>query len=69
MIKGITFPFSRVAGFVPKPNGQRWGQQFHEYMGLEKITNPTDKDVCDKIYNLPRDEAERIVNLRIDYMN
>jgi len=47
------FPKSRLDEFskVPKDKRLRIGQQFHQFMKLEKVTG-IDKPLCDKIYEI-----------------
>lgn len=65
----IKFPLSRVVAFKPADHKRRWGQQFYDYMELDKVTSSPNREYCDKIYNAPRDEAERMVENRIDFLN
>ena len=39
----------------------RWGQQFYEFMRLNKVTNQDDAAWCNKLYNAPDDVAKRMV--------
>lgn len=45
------FAATKVAKFKHANKALRYGQAFHQYMKLEKVTNDADKRFCDRIYN------------------
>lgn len=65
----ITFQKSKVDSFVHKNKSLRWGQAFHHFMKLEKVTNPQDKEFCDRIYNADDEKAKQMVMSRLDKNN
>jgi len=66
----LTIPFSRFKGFEHKRNdGRRWGQHFHDYMELSKVTNGIDKVWCDKLYTVDDVTARQMVLNVIDQDN
>lgn len=49
--------------------GTRYGQQFYDYMGLEKITDPFNKLWCDQIYNASHHIARQMILTALDHDN
>lgn len=49
--------------------GTRYGQQFYDYMGFQKITNPFDKVWCDQLYNTSRHIARQMILNALDHDN
>lgn len=52
----ISIPKTRYVEFAsrnfdPKKDGRRWGQAFHQFMDLEKVTSTANKIWCDRLYN------------------
>lgn len=64
----LTFPLSRVKKFKHANKALRWGQAFHQFMKLDKITG-SDKSFCDKLYTAPDDVAMSMVRSRTDNAN
>ena len=70
MSKTIVIPKSRLDQFRYDPNsGLRWGQAFHQFMGLEKVTSNANKEWADKLYNAKDNQARNMVLKVIDYDN
>lgn len=65
----ILFPKSRVDAFRHTNTSKRWGQAFYDHMKLGKVTNPQDKEYCDRIYNADEALAKALVQSRIDKQN
>lgn len=66
----MVIPASAYYRFVyDKTLGTRWGQQFYEYMGLHKITNPFDKVWCDKMYEVGTHMGRQMVLSSLDQNN
>lgn len=65
----LSIPFSRYKSFQRKPNAGRFGQQFYEHMELHKVTNPEDKEWCDKLYNIADKYGRQMVLAAIDHAN
>ena len=64
----LTFSQSQVAKFKHGNKHLRWGQAFHQFMKLEKITNEKDKAFCDRLYNeVDNDKARAMVTSRTDF--
>ena len=59
------FPKSRVNEFYSqiKNNGQRLGQQFYDFMKLDKCS---ERYICDKIYELDGPELYQFIERMID---
>lgn len=62
----LKFSKSVVDEFRHRNKALRWGQAFHQYMKLEKITNDADKRFCDRLYNAEESVAKAMVQSRID---
>lgn len=70
MSKTITIPKTRFDQFRFDPNsGLRYGQAFHQFMGLEKITSNANREWCDKLYNANDNQARNMVKKVIDPNN
>lgn len=66
----VTFriPFNRIQDFDNYFHNSincihmRYGQAFHVYFELHKITSKSNKEFCDKLFNAPNyDEAKKMV--------
>lgn len=55
--------------FIRKSPHLRYGQQFHQWAKLEKLTSPKAKDYADKIYNAPDAEARKLIEAIVDWNN
>ena len=62
----ITFPKSAVDKFRHNNKALRWGQSFYQYMKLDKVTNPQDKEFCDRLYEATDEKAMVMVTSRTD---
>lgn len=63
----IMFAATKVAKFSHKNLSLRYGQAFHQYMKLEKVTNVEDKRFCDRIYNeISEEKVKAMITSRID---
>jgi hypothetical protein len=60
----MMFPLSRVQAFRKIHPELRYGQEFHQYMGLEKCEQ--DRDFCDRLYNVSDDVARKMIDSRTD---
>lgn len=64
----ISIPLSRLQAFrYDEKSSLRWGQAFHQYMGLEKVTQG--KVWCDRLYQADNDVAKAMVHEVLDYAN
>ena len=63
----LMFCKSNVDAFVHKNKALRYGQAFHRFMKLEKITSPQDKEFCDRLYNATDEKAKQMIISRIDH--
>lgn len=63
----ITFPKTRVNAFQHRNKALRYGQAFHQFMKLDKVTNPQDKEFCDRLYNAPDEKAKQMILSRLDH--
>ncbi len=62
----LTFTKTLVKGFIHRNKALRWGQAFHQYAKLEKITGQ-DKNFCDRLYNeVDEAKAKNMVASRTD---
>lgn len=53
-----------------KPNAQRVGQRFYDYFKLERITEPSLKVLCDKVYEATTDkEIRALLVAHTDYLH
>jgi len=63
----LTFSKSEVAAFRHLNKGKRWGQAFYDHFKLGKVSNPQDKEFCDRLFNEPNDtKAKAMVQGRTD---
>lgn len=62
----IMFSKSEVDNFRHTNKALRWGQQFYQKFKLDKVTNPQDKDFCDRLYNATEEKAKAMVASRTD---
>jgi hypothetical protein len=66
----IVIPKTRFSQFRHTNPNLRWGQEFHQFMGLEKITSDPNKIWCDRLYNEPNAARARAMVLQqIDVEN
>lgn len=66
----ITIPKSRYKQFTKDRNDpRRWGQQFHAFMELEKVTDPDNKVWCDVLYNATEHVGRQMVLASLDHNN
>lgn len=66
----ITFPNTQYKKFNHANASLRWGQAFYNFMKLHKVTNPQDKEFCDRIYNEADDNRARMMVIsRLDLQN
>lgn len=68
----MTFSKSLVVEFYTlfnqgKFGSQRLGQAFHNHMKLHKCSNPADKVLQDKLYELDGDEARSFIETYTDF--
>lgn len=65
----LTFPQTRIEDFKKKKKvpGIRLGQAFHNFMRLEKCNS--DKEFCDKLFELDGEEAMAAIMSRVDPNN
>lgn len=52
-----------------KDLGTRWGQQFYDFMELQKVTDPFDKVWCDKLYEANAHVGRQMVLIVLDHNN
>ena len=62
----IMFPATSVANFRRTNLALRYGQEFHQYMKLEKVTDPKDKLFCDRLFNANDKLAKKMITSRTD---
>lgn len=62
----IMFTATKVALFNHSNKALRYGQAFHHYMKLEKVTDVADKRFCDRLYNADETLAKAMIASRID---
>lgn len=60
------FPKTQVNAFQHKNKALRYGQAFHQFMKLEKVTGQ-DKDFCDRLYQANEDKAKAMIASRTDH--
>jgi len=66
----MSIPKSRFDAFRYDPaSGLRWGQAFHQYMGLEKVTSNANKEWADKLYYAKDNQAKNMVRKVLDESN
>jgi len=58
-----------VDGFKHTDPNLRWGQAFHQYAKLEKVSNNANREWADKLYNAPDNIAKNMVRKVIDHNN
>lgn len=46
-------------------DGRRWGQQFYDYMELDKITSPANLQWANRLYQTDGNEAREMVRARV----
>lgn len=70
MAISISIPMSRYRAFTKdRTDARRWGQQFYDFMKLEKVTDPDNKVWCDALYNAKEHVARQMVLASIDHNN
>lgn len=63
----IRFSKSEVDRFTHTNPHLRYGQAFHQYMKLEKVTG-SDKQFCDRLYNESDENvAKKMIESRTDH--
>jgi hypothetical protein len=76
----ITWPRSAVLRFYAERNADnpkaknlreclRLGQHFHQFMQLEKVQMPVNKEFCDRLYEATHTAAGRMIVQRTDWEN
>lgn len=63
----LTFTASFLAQFKKIHPELRYGQEFHQWARLDKITNTEDKFFCDKLYEAGDMLAKAMIDSRTDY--
>lgn len=64
----LTFPKSTFDQFRHLNKNLRWGQAFHSFMKLDKVTQ--DKVFADRLYNeVSEEKAKAMVTSRLDSSN
>lgn len=67
----LTFSYSEVKKFLDFANyansPQRIGQLFWDHFKLHKITNPEDKQWCDRLYEMDKFYAMMEIYSRTDF--
>lgn len=70
MAINISIPMSRYKQFGRIPaNGQRFGQQFYDFMELHKVQDPDNKVWCDALYQASDHVARQMVLASVDQNN
>jgi hypothetical protein len=64
----LMFPKTRVDAFRHTNKALRYGQAFHQYMRLDKITG-LDKAFCDRLYQADGEKAKAMIASRTDKEN
>ena len=62
----LLFSQTVIEGFRKKNPNLRYGQEFHQFMQLDKIENPADKEFCDRLYEADGEKAIAMINERMD---
>jgi len=62
----LTFSQTVVESFRKKNPNLRYGQEFHQFMQLDKIENLADKEFCDRLYEADGEKAIAMINERMD---
>ena len=63
----IMFSKTQVDKFRHMNKVLRWGQAFHHQFKLDKVTNPQDKEFCDRLYEADEAKAKAMVASRTDF--
>lgn len=64
----LTLSRSFVSQFKPQHTGVlRYGQEFHQWARLDKITNEQDKFFCDKLYQAGDALAKAMIDNITDF--
>jgi len=63
----IFFSQTVVDTFRKQNPDLRYGQEFHQFMQLDKIENPADKEFCDRLYEADGEKAIAMIRERIDH--
>lgn len=61
----LTFSASEVSKFRHDNKALRYGQAFHNYFKLHKITG-ADKHFCDKLWQVDEEKAKAMIKSRTD---
>ena len=62
----LMFSQTVVESFRKKNPDLRYGQEFHQFMQLDKIENPADKEFCDRLYEADGEKAISMIRERRD---
>ena len=68
----MTIPLSCLMAFEVSgydTTNLRWGQAFHQFLELNKVTSEPNKTWCDKLYNADKIAALSMVYLALDLQN
>lgn len=65
----IMFPKTQVDKFRHMNKAITWAQAFCLQMKLDKVTNPQDKEFCDRLRNADEVKAKAMVASRTDKNN
>lgn len=63
----IFFSQTVVDTFRKQNPDLRYGQEFHQFMQLNKIENTADKEFCDRLYQADGEKAIAMIRERIDH--
>lgn len=62
----LMFSQTVVDSFRKQNPHLRYGQEFHQFMRLDMIENPADKEFCDKLYEADGEKAIAMIRERTD---
>lgn len=62
----LMFSQTVIESFRKKNPALRYGQEFHQFMQLDKIENPADKEFCDRLYEADGEKAIAMIRERTD---
>lgn len=62
----LMFCKSNVDKFQHRNKALRYGQAFHHFMKLKKVTHSQDKEFCDRLYNATDEKAKQMIVSRTD---
>lgn len=63
----LMFSQTVVNSFRKQNPDLRYGQEFHQFMQLNKIENTADKEFCDRLYQADDEKAIAMIRERIDH--